>query len=288
MAGALVEIFLAIYNDNLGRLALGVAICLFFAYLSNRLKVVDSSGAVASLAIGIPVFAWGGWKWFLILLLFFTGTAGFTKFKYEAKLRKGAAQEKGGARAWTNVIGNGGTAVAMAALEFLSISKGTSSADIFLAGFLGAVSTTTADTLATEIGLLYPHDPRLITSLGKRVPPGTSGGVTPLGESAAIASSLLIGVASWILQIADWSLTRFVFVTFSSGLLGSLLDSLLGASVQGVFQCDVCGKTSESEKHCGVPSRLVKGKQGFQNSTVNLVASAAGGVVACLMHLAMF
>ena len=285
LAGGLGEILITIYSDGLGRLALGLGICLFFAYLSNRLKVVDLSGAIASLAVGIPVFSLGGWKWFLILLVFFTGAAGFTKFKYEAKRRKGAAQEKGGARAWTNVLGNGGAAVAMAALEFLSISGGASSADIFLAGFLGAVSTTTADTLATEIGLLYPHDPRLIVSLRKRVPPGTSGGVTPLGESAAIASSLLIGAVAWALQIADWSLTRFVFLTLSSGLLGSLLDSLLGATVQGVFQCDVCGKISENEKHCGVTSRLVRGKRSFQNSAVNLVASVGGGAIACLMHL---
>jgi len=121
--------------------------------------------------------------------------AQFTRYKYDTKRRRGFAQEKGGARAWQNVFANGEVAA------LLAISERLFANNIFLAGFIGAVATATADTLATEIGLLYPHNPRSIADLRKEVPPGTSGCVSPLGEFATLLGSSIIGLAAWLLGV---------------------------------------------------------------------------------------
>jgi len=176
----------------------GVIVCGVFGWLSLRTRIVDKSGLVAGFAVGSSAFIFpkDGWKWFLIILVFHLVAAQFTKYKYEVKRKRGFAQEKGGARAWQNVFANGGVAA------LLAIGEGLFAGNIFLAGFIGAVGTATADTLATEIGLLYPRNPRSIADLSKKVPPGTSGGVSPLGEFAALLGSFIIGLAAWLLGVS--------------------------------------------------------------------------------------
>ena len=65
-------------------------------------------------------------------------------------------------------------------------------------GFIGAVATATADTLASEIGVL--QEPRLITNF-KKVPAGTDGAISILGTSAAIVGAGIIGFASFLLGV---------------------------------------------------------------------------------------
>jgi uncharacterized membrane protein len=67
----------------------------------------------------------------------------------------------------------------------------------------------------------------------------------------------------------------------AGGLAGSLFDSLLGATVQGIYFCERCGKETESPIHrCGQTTRLFRGWPWLNNDLVNLLASAVGGLVA--------
>ncbi|NJS15001.1 MAG: DUF92 domain-containing protein, partial [Sphingopyxis sp.] len=45
-------------------------------------------------------------------------------------------------------------------------------------GFAASLAAVNADTWATELGVLNPSSPRLITNLHKRVEKGTSGGIS--------------------------------------------------------------------------------------------------------------
>lgn len=81
------------------------------------------------------------------------------------------------------------------------------------------------------------------------VPKGTNGGITIVGLLAAALGGLLIGVGAWISQIftsslsssnyqtahpSDWHSPQWPLLLFClyAGLLGSLIDSLLGATCQ--------------------------------------------------------
>ena len=100
---------------------------------------------------------------------------------------------------------------------------------IFTIGYLGAVAAATGDTMATEVGETYRKRTVLITTF-EQVPPGTDGGISPLGEFAALLSSILIGLLAVLMGIIS---NPFVlcFVVLG-GFLGTNVDSLLGATLE--------------------------------------------------------
>lgn len=158
-------------------------------------------GAVAALAVGLATI-WGfGWRGFVLLLAFFVSGSLLSK-----------AVEGGRGRNERQVLANGGVA-ALAALAGSWIA------------FAGSIAAATADTWATEIGRHSRTPPRLITN-GTRVPPGTDGGMTLLGTAGGIAGAGLIAGLSYVLG------QRAPAVAFA-GVVGMLVDSLLGAAVQG-------------------------------------------------------
>jgi uncharacterized membrane protein len=68
------------------------------------------------------------------------------------------------------------------------------------------------------------------------------------------------------------------------GLLGSLADSLLGATVQRIYYSDVRGKETEKRfEKDGTRNRALRGWAWMNNDMVNMIASLAGGAVAVLM-----
>jgi uncharacterized protein (TIGR00297 family) len=263
-----------------------------FGIFSVKTKAVNLSGLIAGLVVGLSVWVFGGWPWFVLLLTFHLVTAQFTHFKYEHKRKLGVAEGKEGARGWGNVFANGGVPAFFAVFETIYPMYSGQVADIFFAAFIGAISTTTADTLATEIGLLHPRAPRLITSLKKKVPPGTSGGISPLGEAAVIGGGLLIGCVSWLLALTT-SLApiqgvlsfgpNLILICVVSGFAGSTVDSILGATVQSSYKCRRCQKTTEHSIHCGESAELVRGYKAVGNNWVNFISSLSGSLVGILM-----
>jgi uncharacterized membrane protein len=65
------------------------------------------------------------------------------------------------------------------------------------------------------------------------------------------------------------------------GLSGSLIDSLMGATVQQIFYCDTCQKDTERKVHkCGTVTRPLRGWAWLNNDLVNLISSLGGGLIA--------
>ncbi len=270
MADSLVEI-------NIFTILQAILICAILGALSFKLKFVSFSGLIAAFFLGVLIFVFPteGWKWFIIILIFHTVAAQFTKYKYEIKRRKGFAQEKGGAREWPNIFANGGVATLFA------IAGGLSSFGVFLFGFIGAVSTATADTLATEIGLLNKDQPRLITNLRKKVPAGTSGGVSLMGEIGTILGGLIIGISALLLEIGNYN--SIIIAAVISGLIGCTFDSFIGATIQGMFKCKKCQNITENKKHCGNQTIKVRGSNFIDNNMVNLMATTVGALFAIII-----
>ncbi len=244
------------------------------------------SGVVGAVLVGTLIFGWGGWLWGLLLITFFFSSSWLSGYRRRDKEAVAEKFAKGSRRDLGQALANGGLG-AILAVVYASFSE-----PLLFAAFLGVMATVNADTWATELGILSPVPPRLVTT-GRRVPPGTSGGVTQLGLWASVAGALLIGAVATVLRQAasllgggGWQreAVAYPLLAVAGGLVGSLFDSLLGATVQGIYYCERCEKETERPVHrCGQPARPLRGWPWLNNDVVNLVASLLGGIVAALL-----
>lgn len=226
------------------------------------------------MALG-AICAAAGWSWAFILIGFFLSGTILSRIGAARKARRvDSIVSKRGRRDAVQVAANGGV-FGLAAVG--AIATG----DVrFAAIGIGALAAATADTWSTEIGTLGAALPRLITS-GKRVPAGTSGGISLAGSLAALAGAL---AAAGGAGLAEWTVPAAAIV--AAGLFGAFLDSLLGATLQARRHCEVCDKETERIVHgCGTRTRHSGGIAWLDNDAVNFIATIAGGVVALVITM---
>ncbi len=236
------------FSVNAVNLIAAAALAFSFGYFAYRARAMDLSGLFSGALIGLLLIVFADVRWFVVLLVFFVLGAAATRYRFDYKRRIGVEQEKSGVRGYRNVFANGIVAAAAAVLYGVTLPPA------FVALFLGAVATAAADTVASEIGVTG-RTPYLITTF-ERVRPGTNGGVTPIGELAAIAAALAIGLVAYLLGVADGAM---LLVTVAAGFVGTNADSVIGAVLEN------------------------RGLIG--NSGTNLLATLSGGVFAALFFL---
>ena len=232
---------------NVPWLLLGLLLSAGMAVLGHWRRALSTSGAVGAVLVGTLIFGLGGWEWGLLLITFFVSSSWLSHFRKADKGQVAEKFAKGSRRDLGQVLANGGLG-AILAVVFARYPD-----PLLFAAFIGVMATVNADTWATELGILSRVPPRLITS-GGEVAPGTSGGVTSLGIWASVAGAMLIGtVATALVQAGSllggnsWSLRAISYTLLAvvGGLVGSLFDSLLGATRQGIYYCDRCEKETE-------------------------------------------
>lgn len=247
------------------------------AYLKQSLSF---SGMLAAVIMGTIYFGAGSAFWFGILLLFFISSSLLSRLKKERKEELERTYAKTGRRDAGQVFANGGIGMLLVLLNAVHPQP------LWEMLFVGVMATVTADTWATECGTLSRKPPRSVLT-GKPLAAGESGGVSLLGTAAAGMGGLVIGAASWLLQqisgMDGFSFTALAAAGWFGGLVGAFTDSLLGATVQNMNRCDVCGREVESAVHCGVPSRRARGWRWMTNDAVNALSSFAGGAAALLI-----
>ncbi|KIJ37584.1 hypothetical protein M422DRAFT_231645 [Sphaerobolus stellatus SS14] len=105
---------------------------------------------------------------------------------------------------------------------------------------LGHCACCLGDTLASELGILSPTRPILVTTL-RAVPPGTNGAMSLVGTTVSFLGGGIIGLSIAITLLVQSSACREDVLGLASGLIswgllaggiGSLLDSLMGATIQ--------------------------------------------------------
>ncbi|WP_139491865.1 DUF92 domain-containing protein [Brevibacillus dissolubilis] len=269
---------------------IGLAASLVIAGLAYWKKSLSGSGALAAVIVGTLFYAWGNVMWFGTLIAFFISSSLLSKWKQKAKKAAESGYEKTGRRDAGQVLANGGIGLLLCAANWFWPHR------MWLPVFIGVMATVNADTWATEIGGASKRQPISILTF-KRVPAGTSGGVTWLGLLAsALGGAFIGGVASLLGEIGQiapggtggvmWgTFVLFVFVGSLSGLIGSLTDSLLGATVQVMYRCPSCGRDVEARTHCGASTEHVRGLRFCNNDLVNLISSIVGGAVALMLFL---
>jgi len=231
------------------RVAVGLAVTLVLGYVSYALETASVAGMVTGVLLALITVVVGGYGWFAVLVSFYAVGSLATKYRYEAKRRRGVAEDNDGARGSGNVLGN--AAVAIVATIAYAASHGdllAIPAELFALAFAGSLATATSDTLSSEIGGLFDR-PRLITTL-EVVDPGTDGGVTWQGELAGVVGASLVAAIS-VVGVGVTAVGGAVVLV--GGVAGMTVDSVLGATLEG----DAIG-----------------------NQAVNLLATLSGAVVA--------
>jgi uncharacterized protein (TIGR00297 family) len=209
------------YQASVSLISVAVIIAFGFGYFAYRFKTADLSGLFSAALLGILLIVFANVTWFLVMLAFFIAGSACTRFKYAEKEDLGVEQNRGGARGYRNVFANGGVSVAAAILF------GVTQNPVFAAMFVGSVATAAADTVASEIGVTG-GTPYMITT-GKKVPAGTNGGVTVIGELSALICAIGISAVAFFLGVID--LPTFAICSLA-GLVGTNIDSLAGAVIE--------------------------------------------------------
>lgn len=267
-------------TSHLLQIAAGLVLSAIIAWLAFRREALTQSGALGAILTGTAIFGFGGLGWGLLLITFFVSSSLLTRYKQAAKAQVADQFAKGGPRDLWQALANGGIAALIAV-----IYRVTGAAHLpLLFAFVGAIAEANADTWATELGVLSRQTPRMITTR-KPVAPGTSGGVTWDGLGSALAAAALIGglatLFGWIARIPLNAAVLLLPVGALAGTIGALVDSLLGATLQGIYYCDACGKETERELHrCGSRTRLMRGWRALNNDWVNLIGTLVGAAIA--------
>ena len=213
-------------QQKLFRLLLGLLFSSIVGLLAYRRRSLTRSGVAGAIVTGTTTVGIGGWSWGFTLIFFFVSSSFLSHFRAREKAVTAEDKfSKGSQRDLSQVVANGGVATALA-LGYACARESTLQHTL-RAGYAGALATATADTWATELGVLSSQRPRLITT-GKQTSPGTSGGITLLGTASSAIGSLALGSFFWLLQRKHKENFALPFIALSSGLLGSLFDSLLG------------------------------------------------------------
>ncbi|HVM71589.1 MAG TPA: DUF92 domain-containing protein [Anaerolineales bacterium] len=260
------------------QLILGFLFAAIIAVAAWRAGSLSRSGAWGALLVGTLIFGLGGWPWAVLLLAFFVSSSILTRTFARRKASLNEKFDKGGQRDIGQVIANGGIASIFAGLHFFFPHVTWT-----WSAFAASLAAVNADTWATELGVLNPSMPRLITTW-KPVERGTSGGISLFGTLAALGGAALIALLAGLVRPVGnfWPVTAAAVL---GGLLGALFDSLLGATIQAIYHCPHCDK--DTEKHplhtCGTQTVQVRGLKWMNNDLVNLGCALAGGLVGLLL-----
>ena len=233
--------------------------------LGYGMRALSASGAAAAFVVGVLVLHGGGASGLWALGTFFVTSSLLSRMS--ARFEPGWFDAPGHRRTAAQVAANGG----VAAIGGVIALAGRPEVGIVI--IVCSLAAAAADTWATSIGMTSTTDPVDI-SRWTRIPKGASGGISSRGTLGGVAGASTVALASLLggAPVALW------LVATTAGVLGMILDSLLGARLQGRFHCDRCDLPSERPVHrCGAPTRRTGGLHSLGNDGVNAVANALAG-----------
>lgn len=272
-------------DPHFTQLFIGLLLGILIAFLAWKVGSLSPNGAWAAAFTGGLIFGLGGLAWASLLLIFFISSSALSQ---AFQNRKAAIQEKfskGSQRDWGQVLANSGLGIVLVILHAMFPDQTWP-----WVAYVGTLAAVNADTWSTEVGVLSPIEPRLITwwrNGGKPVDKGTSGGITPLGTLAALVGAALIAVFAAVLNFRSGNFFHVFGAAVLGGLAGSLFDSFLGATVQTIYHCPTCDKETErTPRHlCGKETIYLRGWRWMNNDWVNFFCALVGaGVAVALVY----
>lgn len=245
-----------------------ISIVFFFiiGLIAWKKKHLSFSGSAGSFIVGIIIF-WTLHFEGIILILFFFCSANFigkiTKGKFIDNFEK-----KGDTRDIIQVLANSLFAAIAGLCWFFSYDNS------FLIMFGAVIAEAVSDTWASGIGRLSKAKPLNIRNF-KPVETGLSGGITVLGTFSALIGAALTAVLWYFLFNISGAL-----IVGAMGFAGCIIDSLLGACVQGHYWNNEEGRMTEKEFINGNKLDLCQGIRWVDNDMVNFLSTVFAGTFA--------
>lgn len=176
-------------------------------------KLTPWAGATAVL-VGYLVFGGAGLTGECQLFTFFILSVLATRHK---RALKGKAH--GELRDARQVLANGGVAAAVGLLAMIDVPHRA----IYEVTIAGSLAAAIADTLSSELGMVYGK--RTVNILNMRKDQRGSDGVISL-------EGTLIGAAGALIIGAFYGWSKPMWIITMSGILGNVIDSVLGATLE--------------------------------------------------------
>ena len=247
---------------------------LLVAGIAYAARSLTAAGAAEAFFMGNIILWSMRFSGFFLFFLFFiscTIVGKISKSIRSSSSGREVAEKKGHRRDFMQVLANG--LMATVAAMLWSVSPETKA----LVMFGAVIAEATSDTFAGEIGRLSRKQPISILNF-RPVPVGLSGGVTVLGLVAALISSAAIAFF-WYRWFDMVTIPGAVLVG-TIGFAGCILDSVLGAGVQGIYYDPELRQFSEDKEKDGRQLELSRGLSWVDNDIVNLISNVFAGVFA--------
>ena len=197
------------------------AVTLAFALVALVLRGVNRSGALAGGMACLLLFGTAGPGAFAALGALFLMTWISTRLGHRTKHQLGIAERREGRNGW-QISANLGVPAA-SALAFTITGNAA-----WLITSIAALAEAATDTVASEIGPSQSPTAFLITT-GEVVPAGTDGGITLAGTLCGAVAGTAITAIATLTHLVPYAQS---WVSIAAGIVGMLVDSLLGAMLQ--------------------------------------------------------
>ena len=227
--------------DLLTQILISGILSVALSVIAYKLRMLTYTGALASLLVGYIVGVFGSIEWLILLIVFTFAGLTATKLDISEKSKYGLQEGNYGERSHLNVLGVGLPACIFAFLYGMLHNHLSGQYDLALTvAFITTLTAAAADTVASEIGV---RDGKvwLITTF-ERVKRGTNGGVSVLGTGSSVVAAAFTGIIGWLLIFKG--IDAYVLVPIAMGILGTLVDSVLGATLENK------GKISKYANNC--------------------------------------
>ncbi len=239
---------------------------IILSIIAYKKKYLTLGGVIIANFFGITLLIITGMQYLILLLIAFFITNLATRHGIHIKIKLGLIKSNSYIRDYKNVIANG------LPIFIFGLLEGIYKSEIFIYGYLVALTIFFSDTISSEIGVLSKEKPRLIINL-KKVPTGKPGAVSLLGTISGILSVALFSIIIYFVIPLNipFVLLMLILILFSTA--GNILDSFLGATIQALYYCNVCDQFSEEEIHiCNSKCQLISGKKYVNNHVVNFIS----------------
>ena len=260
--------------SGLLNLTISFVFAFFVSWIAFKKGFLSKSGTIATFFLAIVIFYLGGIKWSVPILMFFLPSSFLSKLNHSKRRDLQDIFEKTSKRDFWQVLANGAVG------GFLVVIYHFNPNEIWFFLYVSYLAIMSADTWATELGTLRRRKTYNVLTF-KPVTQGISGGVSYFGLGASLIGSAIVALSA--LPWLNGKHEILLFVT-TTGLLGSLIDSILGATIQVQYRCAKCSAITEKNMHCNTDTKQIKGIGWFNNDWVNFSAGVIGMLIFYLIE----